>query len=139
MYTIKEEIYIIIYSIMFGIYIFSNIDIIDILIRNIKNKLLKIIIPIILTTLHIYITFIFSYNLMDGYMTIYFVIFMYISYIIYNTLIKKYFKNIILQIYKVLIYIIKQIIKIVKPFIYSKTIIKFIKREIKIIKNVKIN
>ncbi len=137
MYTIKEEVYIIIYSIMFGIYIFSNIDIIDILVRNIKNKLLKIFIPIILIVLHIYITFIFSYNLMDGYMTIYFILFMYIAYLMYNTFIKKYFKKIILQIYKVLIYLIKQIIKIIKPFIYSKTIVKFIKREIKIIKKLK--
>lgn len=137
MYTIKEEIYIIIYSIMFGIYIFSNIDIIDILIKNTKNKILKIIIPTILIIIHIYVTFIFSYNLMDGYMTIYFILFMYIAFLIYNIFIKKYFKKIILLIYKVLIYLIKQIIKIVKPFIYSKTIIKFIKREIKIIKKLK--
>jgi hypothetical protein len=74
---------------------------------------------------------------MDGYMTIYFILFMYIAFLIYNIFIKKYFKKIILLIYKVLIYLIKQIIKIAKPFIYSKTIIKFIKREIKIIKKIK--
>ena len=137
MYTIKEEVYIIIYSIMFGIYIYSNIDIIDILINNTKNKVLKIVIPIILVILHIYVTFIFSYNLMEGYMTIYLILFLYIAYLIYNTFIKKYFKKIILHIYKVLIYLFKQIIKIVKPFIYSQTIMKFIKREIKIIKKLK--
>ena len=139
MYTVQEEFYILIYLILFGIYIFSSIDLIDLISQKIKNKVLRIILIIIFTLMQIYITFIFSYNLMDGYVPIYFFIFIYIGFVIYIKLFKKYFITIISNIYNVLIFIIKRIIKLIKPFIYSKTIKKIIKRERKIIKNKKIN
>lgn len=139
MYTVQEEIYILIYLILFGIYIFSSIDLIDLISQKIKNKVLRITLNILFTLIQIYITFTFSYNLMDGYVPIYFFIFIYIGFVIYIKLFKKYFITIITNIYNVLIFIIKRIIKLIKPFIYSKTIMKFIKREIKIIKNKKIN
>ena len=139
MYTVQEEIYILIYLILFGIYIFSSIDLIDLISQKIKNKVLRITLNILFTLIQIYITFTFSYNLMDGYVPIYFFIFIYIGFVIYIKLFKKYFITIITNIYNVLIFIIKRIIKLIKPFIYSKTIMKFIKREIKIINNKKIN
>ena len=138
MYTIKEEIYIIFYLLVFGIYLFSTLDIITILTKKITKKSFRIIIQILFWLAQIYITFIFSYHLMDGYIPIYFILFIYLGYFIYEKLLKKCFRKTIILLLKVLKVISRFIIKLTKPLLYSKklfqTIFHFFKREWKIIK-----
>lgn len=134
MYTLEEEARIIICLVIFGIYLFSFIDLFDIVVGNIKNKYIKIITYIIMWIFQLFITFIISYNIMNGYVPIYFVLFIYIGYIIYKKLVKRYFIKIINIIFLVLNKVFKQMIKVIKPCLYSKKIINFINREITIIK-----
>lgn len=139
MYTLKEEVIVLLYLIMYGVYLFSTLDILNIVCKKINKKITSIFVQVIYWILQIYLTFIFSYHLMEGYVPIYFVIFIYIGYYIYTKFFKRYFLNIIKIIFKVLKKIIKLIIKLTKPLFYSITLYKktkcFIKRELKIIKN----
>ena len=66
MYTIQEELYILLYLVAFGIYLFSTLDIVTIICKKFKKKAIKIIIQVIFWLLQIYISFIFSYQLMSG-------------------------------------------------------------------------
>ena len=138
MYTIQEELYILLYLVAFGIYLFSTLDIVTIICKKFKKKAIKIIIQVIFWLLQIYISFIFSYQLMSGYVPIYFIAFVYSGYFIYEKLLKKYFRKVINSIFLVLKRIIKLIIKLIKPLIYSKKLTtflnKFLKREKRIIK-----
>lgn len=138
MYTLKEEIYVLIYYICFGIYLFSSLDVIDYIYKNLKKKTLKVIIIIIYWLLQIYVTFIFSYHLLDGYLPIYFLFFIFLGYYIYSHILKeRLIKTIIFLgiIFKKLLKLLK---KIIRPFIYSKPFInnvkQFIKHYINIIK-----
>lgn len=135
MYTLKEEMRVLISLLMFGIYLFSFIDMIDIICEKEKKKLNQIIIMIICWIIQLYITFVFSYNIMNGYVPIYFVLFIYIGSIIYIKLFKKYFIKIINIIYNVLNRLFKRIIKLLKPVFYSQYMANFIKREVRIIRN----
>ena len=138
MYTIQEELYILLYLVAFGIYLFSTLDIVTIICKKFKKKAIKIIIQVIFWLLQIYISFIFGYQLMSGYVPIYFIAFVYSGYFIYEKLLKKYFRKVINSIFLVLKRIIKLIIKLIKPLIYSKKLTtflnKFLKREKRIIK-----
>ena len=138
MYTIQEELYILLYLVAFGIYLFSTLDIVTIICKKFKKKAIKIIIQVIFWLLQIYISFIFSYQLMSGYVLIYFIAFVYSGYFIYEKLLKRYFRKVINSIFLVLKRIIKLIIKLIKPLIYSKKLTtflnKFLKREKRIIK-----
>ena len=138
MYTIQEELYILLYLVAFGIYLFSTLDIVTIICKKFKKKAIKIIIQVIFWLLQIYISFIFSYQLMSGYVPIYFIAFVYSGYFIYEKLLKRYFRKVINSIFLVLKRIIKLIIKLIKPLIYSKKLTtflnKFLKREKRIIK-----
>ena len=86
MYTIQEELYILLYLVAFGIYLFSTLDIVTIICKKFKKKAIKIIIQVIFWLLQIYISFIFSYQLMSGYVPIYFIAFVYSGYFIYEKL-----------------------------------------------------
>ena len=123
---------------IFGIYLFSTLDIVTIICKKFKKKAIKIIIQVIFWLLQIYISFIFSYQLMSGYVPIYFIAFVYSGYFIYEKLLKKYFRKVIKSILLELKRIIKLIIKLIKPLIYSKKLTtflnKFLKREKRIIK-----
>ena len=138
MYTIQEELYILLYLVAFGIYLFSTLDIVTIICKKFKKKAIKIIIQVIFWLLQIYISFIFSYQLMSWYVPIYFIAFVYSGYFIYEKLLKRYFRKVINSIFLVLKRIIKLIIKLIKPLIYSKKLTiflnKFLKREKRIIK-----
>lgn len=138
MYTIQEELYILLYLVAFGIYLFSTLDIVTIICKKFKKKAIKIIIQVIFWLLQIYISFIFSYQLMSGYVPIYFIAFIYSGYFIYEKLLKRYFRKVINSIFLVLKRIIKLIIKLIKPLIYSKKLTTFLnkllKREKRIIK-----
>ena len=138
MYTIQEELYILLYLVAFGIYLFSTLDIVTIICKKFKKKAIKIIIQVIFWLLQIYISFIFSYQLMSGSVPIYFIAFVYSGYFIYEKLLKRYFRKVINSIFLVLKRIIKLIIKLIKPLIYSKKLTTFLnkllKREKRIIK-----
>lgn len=134
MYTIKEEIYIILSLISFGIYLFASLDIVEIIVSKINNKIIKIICDIIFLFIQIYIIFIFSYNLMEGYIPIYFILFIYIGYLIYDKLCKRKFQHLILHLLSLIKKIMILIKKIIKPLLYSKEVKMFFKREVKIIK-----
>lgn len=139
MHTLKEEVIILIYLIMYGIYLFSSLDILNIICKKTKKKIISIFVQVMYWIAQLCLTFIFSYNLMEGYVPIYFILFIYFGYYIYKKLFKKYYISIIENILKVLKKIFLQIIKILKPIIYSNTLIKIskkiVKRECKIIKN----
>ena len=102
MYTIQEELYILLYLVAFGIYLFSTLDIVTIICKKFKKKAIKIIIQVIFWLLQIYISFIFSYQLMSGYVPIYFIAFVYSGYFIYEKLLKRYFRKVINSIFLVL-------------------------------------
>ena len=75
---------------------------------------------------------------MSGYVSIYFIAFVYSGYFIYEKLLKRYFRKVIHTIFLVLKRVLKLIIKLIKPLIYSKKLAtffkKFLKREKRIIK-----
>lgn len=131
MYTLKEEIYVLIYYICFGIYLFSSLDVIDYVYKHLKKKVVKIIVIVVYWLLQIYVTFIFSYHLLDGYLPIYFLFFIFLGYYIYSHILRKrLIKTIIFLgiIFKKLLKIVK---KIIRPFLYSKPFMNNVKKCIK--------
>lgn len=130
MHTIKEEIKIIICLILYGVYIYSIIDITDIILKG-KQKYIQIIIYIVQMMIQLYITFKFSYQIMDGYVPIYFMLFIIGGIYLY----KIFFKKTFIHSIKIIKMLINKIYRLLKPFIYSKKVLKLIRREIKIIKN----
>ena len=82
-YTLKEEMRIIILLIIFGIYISSYCEFVYSLLKQLKNKIIKIITEIILWAIQILITYKFTYRMQDGYIPIYFLIFVILGIIIY--------------------------------------------------------
>ena len=130
MYTIKEELYILFYLIYFYIYLFATLDMIDLCCKNIKKIYIKVIIQIIFWLLQIYITFIFSYHLMSGYVPIYFILFIYFGYVIYEKVAKTYFLHIMAELFIFIKKLVKLIIKYLLPLIYSATLGKFIKKSL---------
>lgn len=139
MYTLKEEIYVLIYYICFGIYLFSSLDVIDYIYKHLKKKVIKVIVIIIYWLLQIYVTYIFSYHLLDGYLPIYFLFFIFLGYYIYSHILKKRLIKTIIFIGIIFKKLLKILKKIIRPFLYSKPFIsnvkKFIKHYINIMKN----
>ena len=74
MYTLKDEIHVIILLIVYGIYLSSYLEILNILLQSIKKKVYKIIVEITLSLLEIYVAYIFVYKVQDGYIPIYFLL-----------------------------------------------------------------
>ncbi len=120
MHTLKEEVYVLLYFISFGIYLFSTMDLVEYISNNIKKKVLKVIVIIIYWIIQIYITFIFSYHLLDGYLPIYFLLFIVMGYYLYYHFFKKKFLKIINIGYLIIKKLSKILKKLLVPFIYSK-------------------
>lgn len=119
MYTLKDEIHVIILLIVYGIYLSSYLEILNILLQSIKKKVYKIIVEITLSLLEIYVAYIFVYKVQDGYIPIYFLLFIILGIIIYlsfrhQTL--KVFNHLVINIVK----IIKKTFTIFKEVIYPK-------------------
>ena len=134
-HEIKEEIYISVYLILFGIYILSSYDVIQsIKNRIIKNKVVSIIIELIYFIGQTILTYYFSYYLASGYIPIYFILFIFIGITIYYKVLKKPFVTLITiiidKIVKIIIFIWKYFIHL----LYSKTLFKYIKSIYKTIK-----
>lgn len=83
-HSIKEEVYISIYLVSFGIYIISTYDVFYIVLSYLRiNNIIKKIIEVIFCLINIYITYLFSYNLSNGYIPIYFILFFIVGVVIY--------------------------------------------------------
>lgn len=106
MYTLKDEIHVIILLIVYGIYLSSYLEILNILLQSIKKKVYKIIVEITLSLLEIYVAYIFVYKVQDGYIPIYFLLFIILGIIIYLS-----FRH---QTFKVFNHLVINIVKIIK-------------------------
>lgn len=127
-HTIKEEIYISIYLIVFGIYLLSTYDILLIIIDRIKfKKWFKIIIELIFFILQIFVTYRFSFELANGYIPIYFILFVLIGIILYYKILRNPFIKIINQSLSLIIKISKILWRYFVHLLYSKTLITYIK------------
>ena len=62
-YTLKEELYLIVYLFSYGVYLFATLDVIDQIIIKLNKKVLTIIINICYWLTQWYITYIFSLKL----------------------------------------------------------------------------
>lgn len=118
-YTLKEELYLIVYLFSYGVYLFATLDIVEQIIIKINKKIFNIIINICYWLIQWYITYIFSLKLMDGYLPMYFILFIGLGAFIYVKLLKKVFIKTIRLILK----LIKKIIKLLKPLLYSKEVV----------------
>lgn len=126
-YTIKEELYLIVYLFSYGVYLFATLDVIDQIIIKLNKKVLTIIINICYWLTQWYITYIFSLKLMDGYLPMYFILFIGLGAFIYIKLLKKVF----LKTIKLILKLIKKIIKLLKPLVYSKEVVDTTKKSAK--------
>lgn len=119
MNTLKDEIHVIILLIVYGIYLSSYLEILNILLQSIKKKVYKIIVEITLSLLEIYVAYIFVYKVQDGYIPIYFLLFIILGIIIYLSFRHQTFKvfnHLVINIVK----IIKKTFTIFKEVIYPK-------------------
>lgn len=112
MYTLREEIQIIVLLIIYGIYISLYYDLVNIFVKMIKNKIIKLLTEIILWLAQIYGSYLFTYQIQDGYIPIYFLLFILIGISLYFIFQKK--TQLILEA------IISRIIEETKKFIYPK-------------------
>ena len=92
-YTLKEELYLIVYLFSYGVYLFATLDVIDQIIIKLNKKVLTIIINICYWLTQWYITYIFSLKLMDGYLPMYFILFIGLGAFIYIKLLKQPINN----------------------------------------------
>ncbi len=124
-HTTKEEVRIIVYLIIFGIFILSTYDSIYYLTERLK-KFSKNLIRIVYSVLIIYITYEFAYKLAYGYVPIHYVLFLTIGFFIYLFFRKKYFISIKIlnKIYQKWKMLIK---KIVLFLVYPQVVIALIR------------
>ena len=133
-HELKEEIYISLYLIIYGIYIISSYDILLSFFTKTKlNKVIKIIIELIFFIIQLILTYYFSYKLASGYMPIYFILFIVIGFVIYYKLLKESLLKNVEQIIKGIKQITPSILKIIQNLLYSKELIKIIKEIISLI------
>lgn len=89
-HPLKEEIYIIIYLVAYGIYLISTYDVILFSINKTKwSTIIKVIIEVLYCIIQLIITYFFSYKLATGYIPIYFIVFLIIGFVIYIYLLRK--------------------------------------------------
>ena len=82
--TLDVELKILVYILSFGIYYFAASDLLIYIVdRKKQKKLVKILFEIIYLISQVYITFNFCYNLDNGYIPIYFMIFIIIGFMLY--------------------------------------------------------
>ncbi len=141
-YTLKDEISIIILLIVYGIYISLYYEILNILVMKLKNKIIKIFTEIILCLLQIYISYLFIYKIQDGYIPIYFLGFILTGVLIYFLYHSRLYR-VINYIFEKIMDFLKKVIKEIIGFLYPKylkeiksTLIK--RRKLKKIKDIEI-
>ena len=121
-YTLKEELRLIILFIIYGIYLASYIEFINIFTNKIKKKINKIIIELLMWIIEIYIAYQFIYKAKDGYIPIYFVLFILVGLVMYLICRKQ-----TLSVYKVIVYTIIKIIQKIKNEIIEVTYPNYLK------------
>lgn len=116
---LNVEIKILIYIIIFGIYYFAVSDVLIYIIeRKNKNKVLKVILEIIYLISQIYISYDFCYKLDNGYIPIYFILFIIIGFLLYYLLMREYFIKCLDFITK----IFNKLLPFFKHLLYSSTL-----------------
>lgn len=122
------ELKVLIYIIIYGIYYFASSDVLIYIINKLKKKVVIIISEVLYLIIQIYITYNFCYKLEDGYIPIYFMLFIVIGFLLYFLFMRDYFIK--------CLDFIGVIYTKIKPFFihlfFSKTIFK--KRKIKFFK-----
>lgn len=131
---LNVEFKILVYILIYGIYYFAVSDVLVYIVEKKKRKkIFKIIIEIIYLLSQIYITYDFCYKLDDGYIPIYFLLFIVIGFLLYYLFMREYFIKCLDFINKIL----NKVIPYFKHLFYSKTLFKvkfkkiFKKRKIK--------
>ncbi|MBR2138280.1 MAG: hypothetical protein IJ966_03150 [Bacilli bacterium] len=119
--TLDIEFKILVYIIAFGIYYFAVSDVLLYIVEKKKNKkIYKILLEVVYLISQVYITYNFCYRLENGYIPIYFLLFIIIGFLLYYLFMRTYF-------IKCLDFISNLLIK-VKPLLlhllYSATIFK---------------
>ncbi len=130
MYTLKEELYVLVYYTCFGIYLFSSLDMVDYIYKHFKKKFFKVMIILIYWLFQIYVTFIFSYHLLDGYLPIYFIFFIFLGYYLYTHILRKRLLKTIHFLGIIFKKLLKLLKKMIRPLIYSKPFFAMVKRMI---------
>ena len=135
-HIVKEEIYISVYLIAFGIYLISTYDVLLYMLDSTKLKtVFKVLIEIIYCLIQLIITYFFSYKLASGYIPIYFILFLVIGFVLYIYCLKKSLHK-TLDIYKqnVRPHLLKLVLDVLIPTALVKKIIDTFKKVIKRIK-----
>ncbi len=115
------ELKILVYILIYGIYYFAVSDILVYIVEKKKrNKIFKLIIEIIYLISQLYITYDFCYKLDDGYIPIYFLLFIIIGFLLYYLFMREYFIKCLDFINKIL----NKVIPYFKHLFYSKTLFK---------------
>ena len=115
------EFKILVYIIIFGIYYFAVSDILIYIIEKRKrNKIFKVILEIFYLISQVYIAYDFCYKLDDGYIPIYFLLFISIGFLLYYLFMREYFIKCLDFISK----IFNKITPYFKHMFYSKTLFK---------------
>ena len=90
--TLDIEFKILVYIIAFGIYYFAVSDILLYIVeKKKKNKIFKILFEVIYLISQVYITYNFCYRLENGYIPIYFLLFIIIGFLLYYLFMRTYF------------------------------------------------
>ena len=106
---------------LFGIYYFAVSDILIFIIEKKKrNKFFKVFLEIIYLVSQIYTSYDFCYKLDDGYIPIYYLLFIIIGFLLYYLFMRDYFIKCLEFISRIL----NKIIPRFKHLIYSKTLFK---------------
>ncbi|MBE6130105.1 MAG: hypothetical protein E7183_00070 [Erysipelotrichaceae bacterium] len=118
---LNVEFKILVYILIYGIYYFAVSDILVYIVEKKKrNKIFKLIIEIIYLISQLYITYDFCYKLDDGYIPIYFLLFIIIGFLLYYLFMREYFIKCLDFINKIL----NKVIPYFKHLFYSKTLFK---------------
>ena len=115
------ELKILVYILIYGIYYFAVSDVLVYIVEKKKrNKIFKIIIEIVYLLSQLYITYDFCYKLDDGYIPIYFLLFIVIGFLLYYLFMREYF----IKCLDFIIKILNKVIPYFKHLFYSKTLFK---------------
>lgn len=124
-HPLKEEVYIAIYLICYGIYIVFTYDIFIFLFNQIKiNRLCKTIIELFFAIIQLTITYFFTFKLASGYIPIYFILFFLIGSLIYYLICRKNIYNILNTLNKILKKI--NLNNFLKSLLFSQTLFNII-------------
>lgn len=128
-YNVLEEIRIIIYLFVLGIFVPSSYDILKIV--EIRNKIITILIKLILTIIIIIFCYLFLFKLKEGYVPQYGVLVVLLGMSIYFLFLRKNYLKIILQLKRKIVVLTKKFLVIFKPFKVFKTTFLLIKEKSK--------